>query len=75
MGYKSVIRGKHLFLPPHKLMKGLLWMRNTNKGITTVWATIVAPYVASIKLSKRLKESPMARGSWHRLDVYGCHYW
>ena len=46
MGYKSVIRGKHLFLPPHKLMEGLLWMRNTNKGITTVWATVVVPYVA-----------------------------
>ena len=30
---------------------------------------------SSIKLSKRLKESLMARGSWHRLDVYGCHYW
>ena len=28
----------------------------------------------SITLSKRLKESSMARGSWHRLDVYGCHY-
>ena len=24
---------------------------------------------SSVKLSKRLKESPMARGSWHRLDV------
>ena len=29
---------------------------------------------SSIKLSKRLKESLMARESWHRLDVYGCHY-
>ena len=46
MGYKSVIRGKHLSLPPHKSMEGLLWMRNTNKGIITVWATIVVPYVA-----------------------------
>ena len=27
-----------------------------------------------IKLSKRLKESLMARGSWHTLDAYGCHY-
>ena len=43
LGYKCVIRGKHLSLPPHKLMEGLLWMRNTNKGITTVWATIVVP--------------------------------
>ena len=46
MGYKGVVRGKHLSLPPHKLMEGLLGMRNTNKGITTVWATIVAPYEA-----------------------------
>ena len=30
----------------HFTDEGLLWMRNTNKGITTVWATIVVPYVA-----------------------------
>ena len=37
MEYKSVIRRKHLSLPPHKLMEGLLWMKNTNKGITTAY--------------------------------------
>ena len=46
MGYKSVIRGNHLSLPPHKLMEGLLWMKDTSKGITTVWTTVVVPYVA-----------------------------